>query len=336
MTSSTPEVPTRQSLRLRVREWFHQRRLPFAVAGLVSGLLFVYLIPSIFYSVLPGEAAVVWFRFFGGTDINLVKGEGLRAKFPWDQAYIYDTRLQEKRQTFDVLTSDGLKVEMEISIRFRLHKTGLGALHKFIGPNYVEVLIFPEVGALARELVTEYRPADLYSQQRGVLQDRMLALLTDESLLMYEYDGEPQRAIHVEDVLIRNIALPPMVVKAIEEKLSQEQNMLEYDFRLRKEKKERERKRIEAQGIRIFQDIVSDGINERYLQWKGIDATLELARSNNAKIIVIGAGSDGLPIILGGLDSMAPTVQQAPKEVASPVRPSPGTTATPGEDSPPR
>lgn len=304
------EPATEQTPRSERDDAWRWTRLKLTI--LVLLLIFVYLIPDIFYKVGSGEAAVVWYLFAGGTDVQDVRGEGLRVKWPWDRVYIYDIRLREETRTFPALSNDGLPIEVEVSIRFRVHKDSLGQLHKNVGPDYVDRLIVPELGAHVREQISHYRPAELYAVRRAEIQSNILAAL--ESELQLDYDvGEPEQlAIHVEDVLIRNLTLPATVEAAIESKLAQEQHMLEYDYRLQKEEKERERKKIEAEGIRQFQDIVAEGISERYLKWKGIDATLELARSPNAKIVVIGAGDDGLPIILGGLDALPQAAVPAP------------------------
>ncbi len=293
------------------------RRVRRTVVWLLLLLVFVYLIPDIFYRVFPGEEAVIWHMLAGGTSLY-VRDEGLRVKWPWDRVYIYDIRLQQETRVFDALSNDGLPFEIEVSIRFRPHRGALGKLHKHVGPDYVETLVIPELGAHVREGISRYRPDELYGTRREEIQTTILEEMTEELKLDYELDDNDltETLIYVEDVLIRNLVLPPEVRAAIDSKLAQEQAMLEYDYILQKAEKERERKAIEAQGIRAFQDIVAAGISERYLSWKGIDATLELARSPNAKIVVIGAGEGGLPIILGGLDSL-PDLPETPSAGAA-------------------
>lgn len=313
------------------------RRTNVSLTLLAALLFFVYLIPDIFYRVFPGEAAAYWWMFAGGTDIEM-RDEGLRVKWPWDRVYIYDIRMQQETRTFDALSNDGLPIEVEVSIRFRLHRHALGMLHKHVGPDYVETLVIPELGAHVREEIARFRPDELYGHQRELIQTTILEQVGLEMRLDYELEEDvpPQQEmlVYVEDVLIRNLELPPQVAAAIESKLTQEQRMLEYDYRLEKEDKERQRKAIEAEGIRAFQDIVTGGISEPYLRWKGIDATLALASSTNSKIVVIGAGEDGLPLILGGFDRMpessgtgteaaagAPTAGSAPTAVPPPDLP---------------
>lgn len=340
-TSAEASTETRSTRLQRFRRWLRRNSLQLRMGALIFLLALTYLSPDMFYSVYPGQAAVLWYRFAGGTDVDYVRSEGLRIKFPWDRVYIYNIRLQERTQVFNALASDGLPIDVEISVRFRLIREGLGALHKHVGPDYVEVLIFPEIAAHARERISQYRPEELYTERREEIQQELLEKTTNHLLVHYEYDSTAQRAIHLEDVLIRSIVLPPKVASAIEDKLAQEQRMLEYDYRLQKEAKERDRKEIEAQGIRRFQDIVAEGISDKYLKWKGIDATLELARSPNAKIVVIGAGDDGLPIILGGLDAqptpplISGTAVEPPPATSGPSNAVPPASTAPPTEIPP-
>ena len=292
--------------------WWKQDRLRAQLTIFFVVMLILVLLPDIFYSVYPGQAAVVWKRFRGGTDVSHVHGEGMHIKWPWDKVYIYDIRLQEVEETYDVLSADGLHVEVDISVRFRPIEEHLGLLHRNVGPNYVKTILLPTIGALAREKMSQYAPSMLYSEKRERVEAEILDRLKAESPVTYIIDGEPQKALHAENVFIRSIKLPPIVANAIDEKLAQRHKMLEYDYRISKEEKEKERKRIEAEGIRIFQDTVTEGISEKYLQWKGIDATLKLAESNNSKVVIIGAGEGGLPVILGGLDSVAPDAPEVP------------------------
>lgn len=178
-----------------------------------------------------------------------------------------------------------------MSIRFRPVISEVGTIHQTIGLNYTEVVVLPEVRSAARQIIGRYDPEELYSTKRDFIQDEI-------------YNNVKQRLaeknIYLDAILIRGIELPPNIKMAIEQKLKQEQESKEYEFRIEKETKEAERKRIEAQGIKDFQDIVSEGISDKLLRWKGIEATLDLAKSQNSKVVVIGQGGDGLPLILGG------------------------------------
>lgn len=304
----------------RLRAWIRRRALGLELGALLVVLAAVYLAPDLFYSVYPGQSAVLWKRFGGGTVVDRVYSEGFHVKFPWDRVYIYDIRLQEKTETFNALSADGLAIDVTVSTRFRIQERGLGALHRNIGPQYVDRLILPEVGAFVREEIALYLPEELYSVDRAEIQRKILEKLRQGLRVRYQADGGVADAVFVEDVLIRGIVLPPLLAEAITQKLTEKQRFLEYQFRIAREEQEKRRKQIEAEGIRAFQDIVAEGISERYLKWKGIDATLKLAESPNSKIVVIGAGRDGLPIILGGLEAPA---AEAPRPPGAAPRPPP-------------
>ena len=154
-----------------------------------------------------------------------------------------------------------------------------------------EKVIQPAMRAVAREVIAKYLPEEFNTTKREEIQLEIETRLTEKLSNNY---------IQLNDVLIRNIELPLTLEQAIERKLQQEQESLEYEFRIEKASKEADRQRIEAEGIRDFQNIVSQSISDDLLQWKGIEATTVLANSNNAKVVVIGSGESGLPLILGG------------------------------------
>jgi hypothetical protein len=180
-----------------------------------------------------------------------------------------------------------------------VNEQGLGHLHQNVGPNYVDVVIVPEIGAHTRSVIAKYTAEEVYAAKRIEIQSRILELVRKEISIGSRREGFAFDLIYVEDVLLRDIVLPPLVATAIEEKIRQFHMDQEWVFRLKREEKESLRKEIEAKGIRKFQDTVAPGISDQYLRWKGIDATLKLAESPNAKIVIIGSGPHGLPVILG-------------------------------------
>lgn len=195
----------------------------------------------------------------------------------------------------EALSKNGLQILVEMSIRYRPIASELGTIHQTIGMDYKNVIVLPEVRSAARQVVGRYDPEELYSSKRDFIQDEIFNSVRERLERMN---------IHLDAILIRSIELPQNIRTAIEKKLKQEQESQEYEFKIEKEEKEAQRKRIEAQGIKDFQDIVSDGISDKLLRWKGIEATLELAKSQNAKVVVIGQGKDGMPLILGGSEGM--------------------------------
>ena len=319
----------------RSRAWFERNtfRLTLSVLAFLFMLTFVH--KNLFIVILPGQTGAQWSRFGGGTITERVYGEGLHVIFPWNKMYIYDVRYQRQAATYDVLSADGLRIEVEVVARYKLIEDTVGYLHRYVGPEYVETLLIPEVGSFVREQISQYRPDELYSAERLNIQQAIFTKVESDLRIRIPPDEEKD-FILLQDVLLRSIKLPDVVVQAIESKLAQEQLMLEYDFVIEREEKERERKKIEGEGIRLFQEMVAEGISERYLRWKGIDATLQMATSPNAKIVVIGAGEDGLPIILGNVDTAAPAPpagQGGGSPLATPAAPPQATdpTLAPGQ-----
>lgn len=417
---------------------------------IISSLIFLfvlaYLFHRIFITVPAGHAGVLYKWFQGGTDVSTIYGEGLQIIAPWNQMTIYNLRIQEVDQEFNVLTSDGLAIETTMSIRFRPTQRLLGMLHKEHGPDFINTYIVPELGSSARRVIGLVTPSEFYSSDRDSVEQaidqhlrwelreideflntewpnppgydeyfntrdsigtssaelkaavfdslNLLLIVSNlrdpeiraqvesvglipfyfhlkadyDSLLDVQeaigqklgaarsllFDSESERAsgfhdlfleegdavikirvdsleqvfnaleqeadgifpildaimtqydrfftvVDIHDVLVKSIALPPQIAQAIQNKLEQEQVAQEFKFRLVREQKEAERKRIEAKGIKDFQDTIATGITNGLLRWKGIEATLQLSESQNSKVIVIGAGEEGLPIILGNL-----------------------------------
>jgi regulator of protease activity HflC (stomatin/prohibitin superfamily) len=276
--------------------------MSFSIALLLLLMVVTYLAPRIFIFIGAGERGVLWKRFGGGVVLDRTFGEGTTLIFPWDIMSVYDTRIQVENGSFDALSSDGLSIQVEASVRYRPNQQHLARLHEEVGPNYLAVVVMPEIAASVRGVIARYRQDELYTSDRLRLQREIVEYTQGQTL---------ERWVRLDDLQIRSVKLPEEVSDAIERKLSAEQRAHEYDFILVSEAKEAERKRTEAQGIRDFQAIVSEGISDEYLRWKGIDATLALAKSPNAKVIVIGAGTDGLPIILNP-DAVAASAQGPP------------------------
>ena len=263
---------------IRIRPW------KIALAAIALAPLM-----SCFRTIDSGRAGVVW-TLLGGTQEG-VYGEGVHIVAPWNRLTRYDVRTQDQKELLHVLTNNGLSVSLETSIRYRPVRDELPRLHAEIGPGYYEVILAPVVRSEARKVGGRYSPEEIYSRKREVVEQEILS--------------EVQKAItgkHVEleAILIRDVDLPDNIKRAISEKLEEEQKALKMEFTLNRERQEAERKRIEAAGIADFQKIVATGISNELLRWKGIEATEKLAHSANAKVVVVGSGKDGRPLILGG------------------------------------
>ncbi len=277
---------------LDLRNWT-RRSLPyFAVFLLVSMMAVAFLWPQIVITINSGEGGVLYRRFYG-TETDKVYGEGLHAIFPWDTMYIYDGRIQTVLHDFDVLTSQGLPIHLSLAIRFRPEYDMLGLLHQQVGPDYINTIITPEVESVLRKRLSPYNPEDIYMNKNNVLTQVVLEAM----------EALGQKYVLANDVIIREIQLPPAIDQAIEEKLTEEQREKAYVYRLEREEKEAQRKRVEAEGIKDYQNTVSKTLSDKLLKWQGIQATLDLAKSNNSKIVIIGAGNSGLPLILGNESS---------------------------------
>jgi regulator of protease activity HflC (stomatin/prohibitin superfamily) len=240
-------------------------------------------------SVKSGEAGVLY-SFFTGTDLGNIHGEGVHVIWPWNTMYIYDVRFQTREQTYSLLTSGGLAVNLKVAIRYRPDIRMLPLLHASVGPDYLEKIVYPETEAALRRAVGQYGPEEVYTSHRGFL----------ESVVVSSLSKIENRYIIVDDVLVKSVDLPSTVRDAIERKLALHEEEKAFEYRLSIEQKEADRKKIEALGIQAYQQIIGKSLTSDLLRWQGVQATRELATSPNAKTVVIGSGKDGLPLILGG------------------------------------
>ena len=239
-----------------------------------------------------GEAGVL-FRTFGGGVVTdePPRGEGLHIIAPWNKVYVYNVKQQEFFEgNMQVLSSNGLEISLDVSVLYEPTYEKLGLLHKTKGENYVNIVLIPQIRAVARSVVGRYTPEQLYSTKRDAIQNEIF----EETVKNVE-----SQHIQLNAVLVRDVTLPMAIKEAIERKLRQEQEALEYEFRLAKAKQEAERQRIDAEGKARANKILSASLTSKILQEKGIEATLKLSESPNSKVIVIGSGETGMPIILG-------------------------------------
>mmetsp|Transcript_37758 Transcript_37758/g.119136 ORF Transcript_37758/g.119136 Transcript_37758/m.119136 type:complete len:346 (+) Transcript_37758:39-1076(+) len=237
-------------------------------------------------SVPAGHSAVV--DFFGFVSKNTI-GSGVHIKTLFARANLFSlkTRLMDVQQ--DAPTTEGLIVQLEVSVLYHVRPESVRDLYLTLGVNYDKVLVLPEVTSTIRSLTSKFSAKNLYSEGRDEMSKGIAKQLNDKL---------HPRGIAVEQALLRKVVLPKLVTTAIEEKLRAEQDSQRMEFVLMKEKQEAERKAIEAKGIADFQTIVSEGINPQLLEWKGIEATEHLAMSGNSKVVVIGNSNNGLPLIL--------------------------------------
>lgn len=238
----------------------------------------------------PGEGGVVFQSLGDGIDTETTYGEGFHLILPWNRMIVRKVRQQSISDEMNVLSVNGLEVRVNGTIWYEPEYENLGKLIKTKGQDYVLELLNPAVNAAARSVVGRYTPEQLYSSKRDVIEQEILDEVVN--LMKGQY-------LNVKRVLVEDVKLPETIKNAIEGKLKQEQQSLEYEFRLVTADKEAQKQRIEAQGKADANRILSASLNAKILQDKGIEATVKLAESPNSKVIVIGSGDSGMPIILG-------------------------------------
>lgn len=267
-------------------------KLPkIGIPVIVILVLAIILIAKSAVTISAGEAGILYKTFDGGvvTD-EPAMGEGFHIVAPWNRVDVYNVRQQNMFiRDMEVLSSNGLEIKLDVSILFQPKFSEIGLLHKTKGKSYEDVVIIPEIRSAARSVVGRYTPEQLYSSKRDAIQKEIfeeVKIKTDK------------QHVQINDVLVRDVTLPKTIKDAIERKLKQEQESLEYEFRLVTAQKEAEKVIIEAKGKADANRILSASLTDKILQDKGIDATLKLSESPNSKVVIVG-GSDGLPLILG-------------------------------------
>ncbi|MGY0407807.1 MAG: prohibitin family protein [Polaribacter sp.] len=261
-----------------------------SVLFIILAVIVIILFAKATVTIGPGEGGVIFETLGNGINTNKTYGEGFHFVAPWNKMIVRKVRQQSISDEMNVLSVNGLEVKVNGTIWYEPELSKLGFLIKTKGEDYERELLDPAINAAARSVVGRYTPEQLYSSKRDVIEQEILdevkTILKDQFLI-------------VKRVLVEDVKLPPTIRTAIETKLKQEQESLEYEFRLSKAKKEAERQKIDAEGKAVANKILSASLTDKILQEKGIDATLELSKSPNTKVVVIGSSKDGLPLILG-------------------------------------
>ncbi len=268
------------------------KKSQYAIVSVV-GLVVLMLIfgSQMFFVLKPGERGVIFKKFGGGLDKENVFIPGFHVVAPWNDLIRYDVREQKAEETMDVLDKGGLSINVDVTIIFNPFYDKIGHLHENIGANFISVMVIPNVRSSVRAVTGRYSAEEIYSTKRGEVEVEIIES-TRKALA--------EKNIDMKDLLIRSIALPETIKNAIESKLQQQQEALAYKYKLERETSEADRLRIQAQGIADYNRIISQSLTSNILKQKGIDATLALATSANSKVVVIGSGDDGMPLILGG------------------------------------
>lgn len=261
------------------------------IAALIGAIILVLISwNSVTVTIEAGHSGVLFKRFGGGIELERTYGEGFHFIAPWNKMYIYEVRQQETSEEMNVLSSNALEIYLDVSAWYQPQIDKLGYLHAEIGNTYLQRVVIPSLRSSARSVVGRYTPEQIYSTKRDAIQDEIF----EETKVLLE-----GKNVQINQILIRSIKLPTTLKEAVESKLKQEQLSLEYEFKLQRAQQEAERQRIEAEGKARANEIINASLTDKILREKGIIATLKLAESPNAKVVVIGNTKDGMPLILG-------------------------------------
>ncbi len=257
------------------------------VSSLAAAFFGALALLQCFTQVPAGHVGVV--DFFGVVSDQTLRA-GINPVNPLATVIKYSIQTQEHKETMQVLSREGLTIGLEVSALYRLNPDSAARVYKTVaGGDYETIILIPQFRSICRAVTASFQASALYSTER----ERLGASIQEELAKTVS-----PRGVTIENTPIRNVALPSQLTEAIEQKQRADQESQRMEFILTKEKQEADRKRIEAKGIADFQAIVAAGISDQLLRWKGIEATEKLATSQNTKIIIVGSGKDGLPVIL--------------------------------------
>jgi regulator of protease activity HflC (stomatin/prohibitin superfamily) len=268
----------------------NRRLVPFVVIGVIALFVLAGLSSNIFYKIGPSERAVIFYPFGNGLDKEQIIEPGTHMKAPWNDVIMYEVAEITSEENMDINDKNGLPIHVDVSVRYFPMPSKIGDIHEKFTKDYVNRLVIPEVRSVSRQVMAKYTAEEIYSTKRAEVEVSIKS--ETEKILNANF-------VNATAVLIRSIKLPDQIRVAIESKLQQEQEALAYQYRLDKEKSEAERKRIAAEGEARANNIVNSSLSDKLLKMRGIEATLELAKSPNSKVVIVGSGGDGMPLILG-------------------------------------
>ncbi len=267
------------------------RLLTTGIIIFISLIVILIFSNATFLTIQAGERGVLFKRFGGGLEKEKIYQPGFHVVAPWNTMFVYDVREKQLEESMSVLSSNGLNIKLDVTVRVNPGYENIGELHEQFGRDYMMSLVRPEIRSSVRKIIGRFNPEELYSTRRDEVQGLISSDL--DSVLRRNF-------VEMKAVLIRDIVLPEKVRTAIEEKIEAEQLALKYEYILDQERKEAERRIIEAEAKAESNRILNASLTPNILRDKGIEATLDLANSSNSKVIVVGSGDDGLPLILGG------------------------------------
>ncbi|MBS1681141.1 MAG: prohibitin family protein [Bacteroidetes bacterium] len=268
----------------------NNRRVPIIILSVVAIIVVLSLSSSLWYTIEATERAIIFYPFGKGLDKANVITPGTHMKAPWNSVYVYKVNETTSDENMDVLDKNGLSIHVDVTVRYFPMHDKIGYIHEQFTSDYENKLVIPEMRSTVRQVMGRFTAEEIYSTKRAEVENAI--------------KSETEKILNLNNVsatavLIRSIALPEQIKVAIENKLQQEQEALAYQFRLDKEKSEAERKRIQAEGEARANNIINNSLSDKLLKMRGIEATLELSKSPNTKVVVVGSGKDGMPLILG-------------------------------------
>ena len=296
-----------------IHNWVARNYIGLTFSVILLSISVVVLWQRVVIIIPAGFVGVIYRPLFGGVAMDKILDEGVNIVFPLNTVTQYDARMQLKKIEMEVLTKDQLRSDIKVSFQFQVNKYGLPMLHKFVGSDYVEKLILPEVTGKTRVMFAELTSQEAFTKQLDNVVNE-IAIMSDQVIL--EKLGPPGldyvRLLRITAVQLESMEFPAEIQAAIRNKIAESQIAEAGVFKVQAARLEAERKEVEAGGIKKYQDIVNVGLTDNYVKIRGIEATLKLAESNNSKVVIFGSSPNGLPLILGG-DSTTPT---APPSVA--------------------
>jgi prohibitin 2 len=295
--------------------------LRFVLMFLMGVMLLAYYSPNIIQNVPSGHAGVLWSRFFGGTVTDRRYGEGIHLIFPWDKMYLYDVRTQHLTDTFEAVTLDGLSVNITLDVRYHILPSMVGLLHRYVGENFRATLIDPSIGAHTRTQVSRFTAEEVYSSQRLFIEREILNQVRSRHGVQVADLQQPLVFLYYDSVLVHGVDLPPRFRDAIENKITQQQVLQEWAFRVERERLESERRLIEAEATRSIVALFPERLTETYLRLRAVEALQSLAASPNAKIVVTGPNAPAMPVVIGADGLGGAAAAAAPGATPSPSAP---------------
>ena len=266
------------------------KQLRTIVLLVIIALFGIILFVKSIHVLQPTERGVVFKKITSGLDVENVRNEGLNIIAPWNDLIIFDIAEQQVEEKMDVLSKDGLSISIDVSLRYMPVPDKIGYLYRSFRKDYLITLVIPELRSAVRTIIGQYTPEELYATKRAEIETKVEEATRD--ILA-------KNNVELKALLFRSIKLPETIKNSIEEKLRADQEAQKMNYLIEKAKKQAEQARIEAQGKADANRILNASLTANILKEKGITATQDLANSPNAKVVVIGSGKDGLPLILG-------------------------------------